>query len=88
MKNIGFPECARGCPEVIRLKDKIEPLSETILDHKDTIRDLKRRNAVLANALSAIKEWEFNIMGDCVKDAQQLAERALREEYKILIGKL
>jgi hypothetical protein len=85
MKNIGFPECSKACPEVIGKLEEIEWWNNECLDQAEKIMILKRRNAILANALLKISQWEFDIMGDCVKDATDLANKALREEYDFAI---
>lgn len=48
--------------------------------HCTCVPFLKQRIKELEVVLRKIAVWEFNIMGDCVADAQKLAKAALKEK--------
>ena len=47
----------------------------------------EERERPLVEALELIRNWEFNIMGDCVEDARTIARKAI-EDFKMGKGEL
>jgi len=46
-------------------------------------RELAERVKLLETPLRTIEQWPFNIMGDCVADARQLARAALAAKKEL-----
>jgi flagellar biosynthesis/type III secretory pathway chaperone len=44
------------------------------------IENLKERETALRNALTTVRDWPFDVRGDCVADARKLADAALSPE--------
>ena len=58
-------------------KLKIKELDRKLILERDLHRIEEEK---LREALKKIKNWEFDIQGDCVADAKKLAEGAMRED--------
>lgn len=52
------------------------------------VEEGERENERLREALMRIAKWDFDIMGDCVADAQNLATESIKEDINSIRGKL
>ena len=50
----------------------------TYKDHVSEVERLKKENNIMKLALGVIRDWPFDIMGDCVAEAKAKAAYALQ----------